>query len=75
MTELIRLEAELEQVRAAISASYASSEYEIESGQSRRKLKRQSLDALLKREAQLLTSISRLGGDSTRGIRHGVPQP
>jgi hypothetical protein len=74
MTELQRLETELEQVRASISAAYTSHEYEIESGQSRRRLKRQSLDALLRREAQLVTSIGRLTGDGARGIRHGVPE-
>ena len=73
MTELERLQEELETVRAAISASYSSSEYEIESGQSRRKLKRQSIEALIKRESQLLISIGRLTGEGSRGVRHGVP--
>ena len=75
MTELERLQAELVQVRSAITAAYSGSEYEIESGQSRRRLKRQSLDALLKRESQLLISIGRIDGTGSRGIRHGVPEP
>lgn len=75
MTELERLQEELETVRTAISAAYGSSEYEIESGQSRRKLKRQSIDALLRRESQLLISIGRLTGEGSRGIRYGMPQP
>ena len=72
-TELERLETELEQVRAAISAAISGQEYEIETGGTRRRLKRQSLKDLQARESMLLTSIARLDGSGSRGVRHGVP--
>lgn len=73
MATIEELQAELAQVSAAISAAYSGQSYEIDSGQSRRKLVRQSLDVLLKRKSQLEASIERSGGST--GIRHGVPMP
>lgn len=71
MPTLDELQAELTQVNAAYSAALTGQEYEIESGPSRRKLKRQSIDALLKRKAELELAIGRLSGCG-RGITHGV---
>lgn len=70
MATLEELQAELTKVNAAIDAAYTGSSYEIESGTSRRKLTRQSLDLLLRRKAELDLAINRLGG--TGGVNHGV---
>lgn len=69
MPTLEDLLAELAKVNAAYDAALGGAEYEIESGDSRRKLKRQSLDALLRRKAELERSIARLSGN---GVSHGV---
>lgn len=71
MATIEELQAELLQVTAAINAAYSGQEYEIESGGTRRKLKRQPLPVLTKRKAELETSISRLNG--TGGISYGMP--
>lgn len=69
---LAELEAELAQVSAAVSAAYTGAEYEIHDGQAKRRLKRQSLDVLLRRKAELELCISRMNGTG-RGISHGLP--
>jgi hypothetical protein len=69
MPTLEELQAELTKVNAAYEAALGGSEYEIESGDSRRKLKRQSLTALVNRKAELERSIARLSGN---GVSHGV---
>ncbi len=74
MTAIEKLETELALVEAAITAAYSGAEYEVESGKSRRRLKRQSLDSLLKRKAQLELSISRLDPCRVSSVRHGVPE-
>lgn len=68
--KLEALETELALVKAAILAAYTGQEYEIESGNSRRKLKRQSLEDLAKRQADLELAIARL--DGSRGVSHGL---
>lgn len=73
MTETEKLTAELAQVESAISAAYTGSEYEISAGKSGRRLKRQSLDVLLRRKSEIELSLARLGGIGARGVRHGVP--
>jgi len=73
MTQIEKLQAELAQVEAAISAAYSGAEYSIDSGNSRRSLKRQSLDVLLRRKGEIELTISRLDGTGARGVRHGVP--
>lgn len=69
MPTLEDLQSELDKVNAAYEAALSGAEYEIESGDSRRKLKRQSLDSLLRRKAELERSIDRLSGN---GVSHGV---
>ena len=74
-TQLETLQAELETVQRAVNAAYSGEEYEISSGGSRRRLKRQSLSVLLARKSELELSISRLSppaDGSGKGIRHGV---
>lgn len=66
------LQAELVVVRAAVIKAYSGSEYEIASGNSRRRLKRQDIGVLTKRQAELELAIGRLTGCGTRGISHGV---
>jgi hypothetical protein len=71
---LEKLRAELAQVEAAISASYSHAEYEIQDGDTRRKLKRQNLSVLLKRKADLELSIGRLDPcSSQRGPSYAMP--
>lgn len=74
MATIEELSAELAQVQSAISAAYSGTEYEIESGGSRRKLKRQPLPVLLARRSELELSIARLEGSGGRGVRHAVPE-
>ena len=69
---LAELEAELAKVNASVSAAYTGAEYEIHDGQVSRKLKRQSLDLLLRRKAELELCISRTNGTG-RGVSHGLP--
>ena len=72
-TQLETLTAELESVTKAVNAAYSGSEYEIVSGGTRRRLKRQDLSLLLRRKSELELSITRLGGTiSGGGIRHGI---
>lgn len=70
MPTLDELKTELTQVNAAYQAALNGEEYEILSGGTRRRLKRQSLDSLLKRKAELELSIARMEG--SRGVSHGV---
>lgn len=67
MAQLDQLQAELAQVRSAISAAYTGSEMEIADGQTKRRIKRQDLAVLLRRQSELETSIARL--DPTAGGR------
>lgn len=69
MPTLDDLQAELAKVNAAYEAALGGAEYEIESGDSRRRLKRQSLDSLVRRKKDLELSIARLSGG---GVSHGV---
>lgn len=71
MATIEELQAELAQVSAAINAAYSGQEYEIESGGSRRRLKRQPLAVLTKRKSELEASIARLNG--TGGVSYGMP--
>lgn len=71
MRTLEELQAELTQVRAAISAAYSGQEYEIQTGGIQRRLKRQSLDALIKREQELERIIERASGRSA--VSFGMP--
>jgi hypothetical protein len=72
-TPLETLTAELEAVTKAVNAAYSGAEYEIVSGGTRRRLKRQDLSLLLRRKAELELSIGRLGGTvSGGGISYGV---
>lgn len=70
--DLESLQAELVTVNKAVTAAYSGAEYEIASGTSRRKLKRQDLSVLLARKRQLETAIARLDGSATRGPSVGV---
>jgi hypothetical protein len=74
MATIAELQAELAEVKTAISAAYGNAEYDIESGNSRRRMKRQSLTVLLSRRSQLELSISRLEGAGGRGVMHAVPE-
>lgn len=74
MASLPKLEAELAQVEAAIAAAYSGAEYDIQTGTTRRRLKRQSLDILLRRKGELELAIERLSGNGARGVRHGMPE-
>lgn len=67
------LQAELDRVTAAINAAYTGAEYEVQDGETRRKLKRQPLPLLLQRKAELELAISRLDGTGSRGVSHGMP--
>lgn len=67
MTLLTDLQDELTQVKAAVTAAYTGAEYEIQDGQTRRRLKRQDLSVLLKRKAELETSIARLDPEAGGG--------
>lgn len=69
MANLEDLRAELVKVTEAYNAALSGAEYEIESGGTRRRLKRQSLTALAARKAELEQSIARLSGG---GVNHGV---
>ena len=71
-TPLETLTAELEAVTKAVNAAYSGAEYEIVSGGTRRRLKRQDLSLLLRRKAELELSITRLGGTTSGGISYGV---
>lgn len=73
MTDTLEdLQIELTQVKAAISAAYSGAEYEIESGGSRRKLKRQSLELLLERKSELEMLISVAQGNGRNNVSHGL---
>ena len=67
MSQLEQLQAELAQVRSAISAALTGSEMEIQDGQTKRRIKRQDLQVLLRRQSELELGISRL--DPTAGSR------
>lgn len=69
--DLESLQAELVTVNKAVTAAYGGAEYEIASGSSKRRLKRQDLSVLLARKRQLETAIARLEG-SGRGPSVGV---
>lgn len=74
MATLQDLQTELAQVNAAVTASYGSAEYEVQDGNTRRRLKRQDLSVLLKRRAELETSIARLDPQASgRGTSFGMP--
>ncbi len=75
MPTLEELLAELALVKAAVSAAYTGSEYEIADGQSKRRLKRQDLSVLLKRKNELETSIGRLDPAALagRGPSYAMP--
>lgn len=78
MTELERLQAELAQVRTAISAAYGAAEYTIQSGQTARRVRRQELPSLIAREKELERSINRISAteSGTAGSFYvGVPTP
>ena len=67
------MQAELARVEQAISAAYGGAEFKVQDGETRRELKRQPLDVLLRRKAELELSIDRLSGGSGRGVSHGMP--
>lgn len=71
-TQLESLQTELETVTRAVNAAYSGSEYEITSGGTRRRLKRQDLPVLLARKAELELSIARLDANGSRGASFGV---
>ena len=71
-TQLETLQAELETVTRAVNKAYSGAEYEISSGGTRRRLRRQELTVLLNRKTELELSISRLTGSGSRGVSHGV---
>jgi hypothetical protein len=71
-TQLEELQAELATVTKAVNAAYSGAEFEISSGSTRRRLRRQELPVLLKRKSELELAISRLGGSGSRGPSLGV---
>ena len=74
MPTLEELLAELAQVKAAVSAAYTGSEYEIADGQSKRRLKRQDLSVLLKRKNELEIAVGRLDPEAVgRGPSYAMP--
>jgi len=70
--DLESLQAELATVNKAVTAAYGGAEYEIASGTSRRKLKRQDLSILLARKRELELAIGRMDGTGSRGPSLGV---
>lgn len=64
------LQAELARVEQALNAAYTGAEYEVQDGEMRRRLKRQSLDVLIRRKSELELAIARAGGSS---VSHGMP--
>lgn len=70
--DLASLQTELAAVTKAVNAAYSGAEYEIVSGGTRRRLKRQDLPILLARKNELELSISRLEGSASRGPSVGV---
>lgn len=70
MATLEELQAELAQLKTAISAAYTGAEYEISDGQTKRRLKRADLKLLLARKAELDTAVERLGGGR---VTFGMP--
>lgn len=72
MATLAELQTELVAVNKAVTAAYGGAEYEIQSGGTRRRLKRQDLTMLLARKRELELSIERLGGGGNRGPSIGV---
>jgi len=70
--DLASLQAELETVKKAVTAAYSGAEFEISSGSTRRRLRRQELPVLLARQRELEMSISRLTGEGARGPSLGV---
>lgn len=73
MSDLATLQARLTKIDAAIDAAITGAEYEIRSGSSSRRLRRQDLKTLQAERASLELSIARLTGEGVRGVRHGVP--
>ena len=74
MPTLEELTAELQQVKDAVKAAYGGAEYEIQDGNTKRRLKRQDLSVLLKRKAELELSISRLDPEAGgRGPTYAMP--
>ena len=74
MYQLTDLQDELAKVQAAVNAAYTGAEYEIQDGQTRRRVKRQDLSVLLKRKTELETSIARLDPEaSSRGPSFAMP--
>lgn len=74
MTTLTALQDELTQVQAAVTAAYGGAEYEVQDGNTKRRLKRQDLSVLLKRKAELETAIARLDPDAAgRGPSFAMP--
>jgi hypothetical protein len=71
--KIVELQAELVKVKAAISAAITGAEYEAEAGGQRRRLKRQSLDVLYARQAQLERELCQLQGFGGSRVNHGVP--
>lgn len=69
MTVELNTEAELiiqiQEVDAAISTAMGMSEYDIETGQSKQRIKRQKLSELTKYRALLVARLSALRGDGT----------
>lgn len=70
--DLASLQTELATVTKAVNAAYSGAEFEISSGQTRRRLRRQDLSVLLKRKTELELAISRLDGSGSRGTSLGV---
>lgn len=70
--DLASLQTELAAVTKAVNAAYSGAEYEIVSGGTRRRLKRQELSVLLARKNELELAISRLDGTGSRGASVGV---
>lgn len=75
MQTLDQLQTELATVRTAIQAAYSGTEYEITTGQTQRRLKRQPLDVLLAREKELIRAITAITGQGSGRVFHGVPMP
>jgi hypothetical protein len=74
MATLEQLQDELASVQKAVNAAYGAAEYEVQDGNTRRRLKRQDLSVLLKRKAELETSIARLDPQASgRGTSFGMP--
>jgi hypothetical protein len=70
--DLASLQTELAAVTKAVNAAYSGAEYEIVSGGTKRRLKRQELPVLLARKNELELAISRLEGSGARGPSVGV---